>query len=430
MSSRVFVSVICFLFAGVPLASAQPPEPAPDEHQHHDPVQEAVTIPHQREGSGTSWLPDATPMYAIHRTLGGWDTMFHGIGFVEYLRDARPRGQRQLGSINWMMGAASRDALAGRLTLRGMISLEPLTIRGCGYPDLLASGEVCDQAAIVDRQHPHDLLMEVSASYARRLASGFSLQLYGGLAGEPALGPVAFPHRLSAMMNPLAPISHHWLDASHLTFGVITAGVYGQGWKLEGSIFNGREPNEDRYDLNLAALDSYSGRVTFLPSPRWSLQFSAGHLEEAEEHHDGRVDVDRVTASAIHHIPRDDGGLIATTFAWGRNDEEDEATHALIAEHTISIADRHVLFGRAELAQKTRHDLLIVGVEDGIYNVGKLQAGYTRLFALGSSWRAGLGASASLGIVPSDLADTYGGRVTPGFGVFLTLRPGTAMHVH
>ena len=116
-----------------------------------------------------------------------------------------------------------------------MVSLEPLTVPGCGYPDLLATGEVCDGHAIVDRQHPHDLIIEAAASYVRPLSANVALQFYGGLAGEPALGPAAFPHRLSAVMNPIAPVSHHWLDATHLTYGVVTGGLISRRWKV-GSV--------------------------------------------------------------------------------------------------------------------------------------------------------------------------------------------------
>lgn len=243
MSVRAFAGVLFLLLSPIAIVEAQ-------EHQHHQPVAiEGVAIPEEREGSGTSWLPDATPMVAVHGpTLGGWETMLHGIGFIQYLRDEKPRGSAQFGSINWIMGHASRNVAAGTLAVRGMVSLEPITIRGCGYPDLLASGEVCNGHGIVDRQHPHDLVMEAAALYSRPLSSRIGLQLYGGLAGEPALGPVAFPHRLSAMMNPVAPVAHHWLDATHITYGVLTGGLYGSRWKVESSIFNGREPDEHRYD--------------------------------------------------------------------------------------------------------------------------------------------------------------------------------------
>ena len=257
-----------------------------------------MTMPPAREGSGTSWLPDDTPMYAIHRQAGAWTLMAHANAFVQYLHESGDRGSHQVGSINWFMGMADRAVGDGHLGFRGMLSLEPWTIRGCGYPDLLASGEVCQGAAIHDRQHPHDLFMELAATYDRPLVGDVRLQLYGGPVGEPALGPTAFPHRISAMPSPLAPITHHWFDATHITFGVVTGGVYGKRWKAETSVFNGREPDENRTNIDFSALDSYSGRVWFLPTNRWALQLSAGHLTEAEASHDdgSRIDVNRITA--------------------------------------------------------------------------------------------------------------------------------------
>ena len=239
-------------------------------------------------------------MYGIHQTAGSWQLMWHGNAFAQFLHDSGDRGSEQAGSINWGMAMARRPLGAGRVGLRGMFSLEPVTIPGCGYPDLLATGEVCDGEAIHDRQHPHDLFMELAAEYDRPLHGPLRWQVYGGLAGEPALGPAAYPHRISAMPNPLAPISHHWLDATHITFGVLTAGVYTSRWKAEGSVFNGREPDEDRWDLDLSPLDSFSGRLWFAPSSSVVLQVSAGQLTEAEPSHDGagRADVSRVTASA------------------------------------------------------------------------------------------------------------------------------------
>ena len=103
---------------------------------------------------------------------------------------------------------------------------------------LLATGETADGVThLVDRQHPHDLFMELSASYSFAHGEDETFFLYGGLPGEPALGPPAFLHRFSGMDNPEAPISHHWLDSTHITYGVVTAGFVYRGWKLEGSIF-------------------------------------------------------------------------------------------------------------------------------------------------------------------------------------------------
>ena len=336
----VLLTVCCTLF--VRIASAQSPStsaPTPvaeTGHQHPGPLQDQHTQHHgnhteafpTREASGTSWLPDESPMYGIHQTAGSWQLMWHGNGFAQFLYDSGDRGKEQAGSINWVMAMPRRPLGAGRVGLRGMFSLEPLTIPGCGYPDLLATGEACDGEPIHDRQHPHDLFMELAAEYDRPLHGPVRWQVYGGLAGEPALGAAAYPHRISAMPNPLAPISHHWLDATHITFGVLTAGVYTSRWKAEGSVFNGREPDEDRWNTDLAPLDSFSGRLWFAPSSSVVLQVSAGQLTEAEPSHDdaGRADVSRVTASASLRRQSRPGRLWASTIAWGLNSEEGEAS--------------------------------------------------------------------------------------------------------
>src|SRR5688572_21478970 len=251
-----------------------------DQHDHSG----AASLFSAREGSGTSWLPTNSDMYAVHSRAGQWELMWHGNAYLQFLHESanEHRGSTQTGSINWLMGMARRELGAARVGFRTMLSLEPATVGGCGYPDLLATGEQCDGESIHDRQHPHDFFMELAGEYERPVRGNLRWQVYGGLAAEPALGPVAYPHRLSAMPNPLAPIGHHWLDASHITFGVVTTGLFTQRWKAEASVFNGREPDENRWDFDLAALDSFSGRVSFAPTGDIALQVSAGHLNDAE----------------------------------------------------------------------------------------------------------------------------------------------------
>lgn len=381
-----------------------------------------------RDGSGTSWLPALTPMYAWQRNAGQWQLMAHANVFLQYLEEyaEEHRGSSQFGSINWVMGMARRPLGAGRFGIQTMLSAEPATISGCGYPDLLATGEFCDGDSIHDLQHPHDLVMELAADYERPFAGYLRWQLYAGLAGEPALGPVAFPHRLSAMPNPIAPIGHHWLDATHITYGVITSGISTERWKIEGSVFNGREPDEDRSDLDLARTDSFSGRLWLAPTPSLAIQFSAGHLKDAEPGHDSDgqpVDVDRVTASVHYHRQMGAASYWATTLAWGRNLEEGQATHAGLLESNLTIDDRHTFFGRAETAGKAAHDLDVHEIDD-VFTVGKLQLGYTRYFRPWRGFTPGLGGVFSASIVSPYLAPRYGGRVSPGIGVFLTVRPG------
>jgi hypothetical protein len=441
--SSVFVGALSFSICSATAIRAEAQPAAPQQHQHQPQRPPASATPAQqhdmqhmhmadenmamapsREGSGTSWLPDETPMYAIHSQAGKWTLMAHGNAFVQYFRETGDRGSDQFGSINWFMGMADRNLRSGHLGLRGMISLEPWTIRGCGYPDLLASGELCQGEAIHDRQHPHDLFMELAATYDRPLAGDIRLQLYGGPVGEPALGPTAFPHRISAMPNALAPITHHWLDATHITYGVVTGAVYGKRWKAETSVFNGREPDENRTTFDFGALDSWSGRVSFLPTKRWALQVSAGHLTEAEAGHDGgpRVDVDRLTASATYHRMFRQGSIWASTVGWGRNLEPgNDATNALLAETNLTLDERDSWFGRFELSAKSGHDLAIESHD--IFTVAKLQGGYTRYFTPWNGLKPGVGAAVSAGFIDDSLKPFYGRRVNPGFAVFVTLRP-------
>lgn len=386
-----------------------------------------LDIPQTRNGSGTSWLPDLSPMHALHRSAGDWSLMLHGNVFLQYISQGSDRGKDQFGSINWVMGMAQRPLLGGEFGLRAMLSAEPWTISGCGYPILLASGELCDGSPIVDEQHPHDLFMELAAEYRRPVTDDVALQLYVAPAGEPALGPVAFPHRVSAMLNPLAPISHHWFDATHIAFGVATVGVYGRQWKLEGSLFNGREPDEERTNIDFAPLDSYSGRLWWLPSERWALQVSGAQLNEAEPGHeadDPRVDVVRYTASATHHRQVFRGGTWAMTAALGRNEEEGTGTNAILLESSLSLTERDQFFGRAEWTEKAGHDLdLDHALEDDVFSVGQLSLGYVRQFGQMAGLIPGIGVQGSVSVLPDALESYYGERHPLGFTIFASLHP-------
>ena len=420
------VLVCVLLFACV--ASAQEhqhpaPAPAAQEHQHHTSDAQASLFS-GRDGSGTSWLPEPSPMYAGHARAGSWELMWHGNVFLQFINESAEehRGAHQTGSINWAMGMARRRAGPGRVGVRTMLSLEPWTIGGCGYPDLLATGESCDGDTIHDRQHQHDLFMELALEYERPIG-GIRWFAYGGPVGEPALGPAAFPHRVSALSNPIAPIAHHWLDATHITFGVLTTGVRAARWSAEASVFSGREPDEDRMDFDFGALDSYSARFSVAPRPSTVLQVSAGRLNDAER--EGGLppnDVTRVTASASYHRAINASTLWASTVAWGMNDEPLNTTHALLVESMLSMRDRHVGFFRAEVVGKPAHDLH-VHESNEVFTVGKIQLGYTHYLRAVHGVQLGMGGSFAGSLVPSALAPRYGGRVAPGVAVFLTLRP-------
>lgn len=303
-----------------------------------------------------------------------------------------------------------------------MLSVEPWTIGGCGYPDLLATGESCDGDTIHDRQHPHDLFMELALEYERPIRGSLRWFAYGGPVGEPALGPGAYPHRISAMANPIAPIGHHWLDATHITFGVVTTGLRSGRWSVEASAFNGREPDENRADFDLAALDSYSARVSVAPTASIVVQVSGGRLNDAEREGSLATDVTRVTASASYHRAMTPTAVWASTVAWGMNDEPSDTTHALLVESTLFVRDRHAGFMRFEVVGKPAHDLDVHESTD-VFTVGKIQVGYTHYLRPTRGLQLGVGGSVAGSFVPSALAPRYGGRVAPGAAVFLTVRP-------
>jgi hypothetical protein len=423
------------------------PVDATAQHEHHEmaPPEEGtraavphggmemisapLDIPPSREGSGTSWLPDESPMYMFAWLRGGWELDAMWNVFLQYVDDRGPRGRSQLGSVNWVMGMARTELGGGQLRARAMLSVEPWSVGRCGYPDLLATGELCRGSPLHDTQHPHDAPMELSAGYAHAVSSAIAVDLYAALAGEPALGPVAFPHRPSAMPSPIAPMTHHWMDSTHISFGVVTAGVYGRRWKAEGSAFNGREPDDRRWDLDLGPLDSFAGRVWFVPDGHWSLQASAGFLREVEEGIAGalRSDVTRTTASAIYARNLGMRGTWTATAAWGRNSEHGKGTNALLLETAVDPDGRNVAFMRLEAAEKSP-EALVLGNGEESRLVGKATLTYVRQvpIALGTGRQLllGLGAGLSLSAVPSSLEPAYGSRFPLGFEVFLSTRPG------
>lgn len=397
-----------------------------------------LDLPMNRDGSGTAWQPDSSPMYALHRMTRSGEFMLHGNLVLQYIKERGVRGDGQFGSINWLMGMARRQLAAGDLSVRAMLSAEPFTVGECGYPALLATGESCEGGQrLHDRQHPHDLFMELAASYEREITRGLGLQIYGGPVGEPALGPVAYPHRMSAQPNPIAPIGHHWFDATHISFGVATAGLFGKVWKLEGSLFNGREPDENRYDLDLGRLDSYSGRLWLLPNARWALQASAGRLNEVEPARGAEPPKDqtRLTASASYHQPLMKGGIWASTLLWGRNKTAGRATDAFLVETNLNLAEVNVFFFRAETVRKTGEDLVLdqprqgpadPTLVDDVFTVASLSAGHVHQFGPFGGLVPALGVRVGVSFVPAELKPFYGARVQPGFAIFASLRPGRA----
>src|SRR5256712_11914688 len=308
-------AALAWVFAGAAPLHAQ----MDMQHDMHMPAG-PLGIPETRMGSGTSWLPDASPMHVAHFQLGAWTLMLHGSAVVQYSDQAGARGDRRVNLIDWAMLAASRTVAGGRLLLRGMISSDPWGVGSRGYPLLLQTGESDRGVPLHDHQHPHDLFMELAALYERTVARNLAVSLYAAPVGEPAVGPAAFPHRPSAVDDPLAPIGHHWQDGTHITFGVLTAGVFTRTTKLEASIFNGREPDEDRTNFDYAgrALDSYSARLSVNPGAHWTLSAWYAYLKSPEALYP-EESLHRLGAAALTAQPWGRRGRWAMALIYGAN---------------------------------------------------------------------------------------------------------------
>jgi hypothetical protein len=410
--------------------------PGMKPHSADDMMIGPVGVSMERMGSGTTWIPDAVTLPSRRRMLGDWMLMAHGFVFAQYDKQSGERGDDQFGSLNWAMLMATHDFAGGRFQARTMLSLDPFTVTKRGYPLLLQTGEVYNGEPLHDRQHPHDFWMELGALYQREINKGLAWSIYAAPSGEPALGPVAFMHRPSAMDNPAAPLNHHWQDATHVSFGVVTGGIFSRGWQLEGSVFNGREPDENRWNFDPIRLDSYSGRLTLNPTAKWSLAGGYGYLKSPESLNPDES-MHRMTVSVLHGSRLRADGQWASAFIWGANKHNSASwSHGFLAESEAILDKHNTLFGRTELVQKSAEDLVVdipVVTRNGTvlpgflaarsFNVGALQLGYIREVARVHWATIGLGAAGTLNFVPTPLEPYYGSRIPTGVFVFLRMRP-------
>jgi hypothetical protein len=394
-------------------------------------------IPDSRMGSGTAWVPDATPMQAFHSNLGEWNVMTHGVAFLQYISQRGPRGDSQFGSLNWLMVGASRPAFGGRLGLRGMWSLEPFTLPVRGYPMLLQTGELFDGLPIADAQHPHDMFMEMALTWDRALTDRVGLSIYAAPVGEPVAGPSYFGHRPSAANDPFSPLGHHWQDATHVAFGTATVGIFSKTLRVEASLFNGTEPDQVRTNLDYhdAELNSWATRLSWNPTARWSTAASHAHIIE----HEGD-ELQRTTLSAQYVRPLPNMGTLAVAGIFGQNREnERHATNSWLLEANVDLDMKNAVFGRLEGVTKHRDDLRLPttrtvgsgglapsGIPEHV-DVSTFVVGYIRELAQRGGLSYGLGFRAALNVVPDVISQDYGSRTPSGFGVFLRVRPRGAM---
>jgi hypothetical protein len=362
-------------------------------------------------------MPMSMPMNS------GWRFMQDGIVFANFNHQGGPRGGTEFVAPNWWMGMASRDFSSGRLTFTGMLSLDPATVGKDGYHEIFQAGEALNGRPLIDRQHPHDLFMQAAAVWRTPVNESTGFTVAGGAVGEPALGPVAFMHRASAADNPTAPLSHHTFDSTHIAFGVVTAAVDHGPFVIEGSLFNGREPDENRWEVDFGRLDSFSGRVWFRPNDEWEFQASSGRLESPEELEPGNVVRSTVSASWT----RKNGAAISSvTSGYGRNDTDHGARNAVFLEGARH-SEMNTIYGRFEALQVEtallQTDTVIEGpaadVKDPVF---AFTVGGVRDILSWRGFEGGIGADVSFYGVPAQLQPLYSAHPV-SFHVFFRLRP-------
>lgn len=373
-----------------------------------------------RLSSGTSLNPSGWPMPMVMKPLHSWNLMFMAQGFLVDTQQSGPRGGDKLYSTNWFMAnAGHRLGTNGAFQVDLMLSLEPATLTNRRYPLLFQTGETAYGNPIHDAQHPHDFIMALGVHYIHSLNENTTLEFYFAPVGDPALGPVAFPHRASAMELPQATLSHHWQDSTHIANEVVTAGIAYKQLKLEGSGFYGSEPNENRWNIDYGPINSWSARLWYLPNKHWATQMSVGRLTKPEALESG--DQTRVTASVEYSKPMP-GGSWSSSLIWGR--DHSTATkrnlNSFLVESVLPVAGRNFITGRAELVDK---DELFSGQSgiQGTYRIGALTIGYTRDISLFRGLQTGVGVNIDAYSLPDAIKPYYGNHPVGG-NIFVRFR--------
>jgi hypothetical protein len=388
------------------------------------PVSEILPSPHA--GSGTGWQPASVPAHLWMASRAGWDLMAHGTLFLTYNQQGGPRGEGKAESVNYLMLMEQHRLGTGTILFREMFSAESLTSPHPGFPLLFQTGETYHGQALVDHQHPHNVFAELSMLYTVPVSEKVSWLFYGGPSAEPALGPVTYIHRESASENPAAPLSHHLQDSTHTSFGVVTTGFIVDRFKIEASAFNGREPDEDRWDIQLAALDSWSLRVSAAPTRNWAAQYSYGRLEHPEALEPGSEL--RQTASLEYNRPLAEGNW-ATSVIWGRKRKlaNDSVQNSYLLESTVNFRRLNYGYTRLELVDKD--ELFPQALTHPSFRIGEYTFGGVRDLVHSQHWQLGLGADVTFYSKPAVLDPIYGDSPV-SFHVFLRVRPGLSGHGH
>jgi len=394
-------------------------------HQHemegmNTEQESSLELPSPHEGSGTAWQPASVAGNEWMWMRGGWHLMAHGVIFVDYNQQGGPRGEGKAESVNWGMLMEQHGLGPGTILFRQMFSAESLTSPHPGFPELFQTGETYHGEPLVDHQHPHNVFAELAAMYTLPITDKLSWEIYGGPSAEPALGPVTYLHRESAAELPMAPLGHHLQDSTHTSFGVVTTGFIIDRMKLEASVFNGREPGEQRWKIQLNSLNSWSTRASVAPNKNWAAEYSIGRLEHPEAAEPGSQW--RQTASVEYNRPFRNGNW-ATTAVWGRVHKIASNAHlnSYLLESTINFRRRNYGFTRLELVDKD--ELFPQAIIPASFRIGAYTAGGVRDFMQNERWQLGIGADATVYSKPDSLNQTYG-RFPISFQVFVRMRPG------
>jgi hypothetical protein len=445
-----YIISLTFLFYAVQVANAQH-----DQHNHHH-DEEHEQMDHDMEGipsllsrnlpmtvnaSGTAWHPINSPMYMNYFQQNDWYMMLHYGVFPAYTfqNPGNPefRGSNEFFLPTWGMFMASKKlGRRGLLSLRGMISADPLIMGGSGYPLLYQTGETHQNVPLIDRQHPHDLFSELAIAYSYAFTKDVDAYIYLGYPGEPSIGPPAFMHRPSGLNIPDSPLGHHWQDATHILYGVATTGIRYKRLRLEGSIFTGREPSEDRLWFDRPRFDSWSGRLNYLLGNSIALQASYSYLHSPEVHEPER-DVNRITASALHNVWLNNDQVLSSALVWGLNRSWDRAqpeiifpSHSFLFETALQMS-RYNFFLRTELLEKSYHELGIeeenhhdghIHEDDNVW-IGTIKPGASVYLLKQNIFWLDAGFTVSFHRTSPGLIPYYGAQNTMSYQVFVRMVP-------
>jgi hypothetical protein len=394
------------------------------------------SMPSFHASSGTAWQPASVPETMWMISPGAWQLMLHYTVFITYNQQGGPRGAGKAESTNYFMFMEQHRLGAGTLLLQQMFSAESLTSPHPGFPELFQTGETYHGQPLVDHQHPHNVFAELSALYTLPVSEKVTWLLYGGPSAEPALGPVTYMHRQSASEDPEAPLGHHLQDSTHTSFGVVTTGFILNLsklalFKIEGSAFNAHEPNEERWSIQLAPLDSWSARVSAAPTRNWTAQYSLGHLQHPEAL-DPNSEL-RQSASVEYNRPLTGGkmgnGNWATSLIWGRKHKQLDNTNqnSYLLESTLNFLARNYAYTRLELVDKD--ELFPEAATHPAYRIGAYTFGGVRDVVHSEHWQVGLGGDVTFYSKPAVLDPIYGNNPV-SFHVFVRIRPGSMEHRH